>query len=91
MLLRGGSHENDASVEAQNHFGLLLDTAQREPVTITRRGKPVAYLMSPQDYAARNQNVGGDAINGLLKEFCCGNGGGTARLLADREAERHRE
>ena len=26
------------SVEAQNRFGELLDTAQREPITITRRG-----------------------------------------------------
>jgi antitoxin Phd len=38
-----------ASVEAQNHFGELLDTAQREPVTITRRGRPVAYMVSFQD------------------------------------------
>ena len=26
------------SVEAQNSFGQLLDTVQREPVTITRHG-----------------------------------------------------
>ena len=39
------------SVEAQNHFGELLDTAQREPVTITRRGRPVAVVLSPQDAA----------------------------------------
>lgn len=37
------------SVEAQNRFGELLDTAQREPVTITRRGRTVAFLVSPQD------------------------------------------
>jgi len=37
------------SVEAQNRFGELLDTAQREPVTITRRGRPVAFMVSPQD------------------------------------------
>lgn len=38
-----------SSVQAQNNFGELLDTAQREPVTITRRGRTVAFLVSPQD------------------------------------------
>jgi len=37
------------SVEAQNSFGKLLDTAQREVVTITRHGRPTAYIVSPQE------------------------------------------
>lgn len=37
------------SVEAQNHFGELIDSAQREPVTITRRGRTVAFVLSPED------------------------------------------
>lgn len=37
------------SVEAQNRFGQLLDTAQREPVVITRNGRTAAFLVSPQD------------------------------------------
>ena len=37
------------SVEAQNRFGQLLDTVQREPVTITRHGRPAAFMVSPQD------------------------------------------
>jgi len=37
------------SVEAQNRFGELLDAAQREPVTITRRGRTVAVLLSAED------------------------------------------
>lgn len=37
------------SVEAQNRFGRLLDTVQREPVTITRRGRTAAFIVSPQD------------------------------------------
>jgi len=37
------------SVDAQNRFGELLDSAQREPVTITRRGRPVAFVLSPED------------------------------------------
>lgn len=38
-----------SSLEAQNQFGLLLDSSQREPVTITRRGRPVAVVQSYQD------------------------------------------
>jgi antitoxin Phd len=37
------------SVEAQNSFGKLLDTVQREAVTITRHGRPTAFVVSPQD------------------------------------------
>ena len=37
------------SVEAQNRFGQLLDTVQREPVTITRHGRPAAFIVSAQD------------------------------------------
>ena len=36
-----------SSVEAQNRFGQLLDKAQREPIIITRHGRPAAYLISP--------------------------------------------
>ena len=42
------------SVEAQSHFGQLLDTVQREPVTITRHGRVAAYVMSPQDMEELN-------------------------------------
>lgn len=37
------------SVEAQSRFGQLLDTVQREPVTITRHGRVAAFIVSPQD------------------------------------------
>lgn len=36
------------SVEAQNNFGRLLDSAQRQIVSVTRRGRPVALVMSPE-------------------------------------------
>ena len=35
------------SLEAQNRFGELIDTSQREPVMITRRGRPVSIVISP--------------------------------------------
>ena len=37
------------SVEAQNRFGHLLDMARREPVTVTRHGRPAAFIVSPED------------------------------------------
>ena len=37
------------SAEAQNQFGKLLDTVQREPVAITRHGRPAAYVISPRE------------------------------------------
>lgn len=37
------------STEAQNRFGEVLDIAQREPVTITRRGRPLAFIISPEE------------------------------------------
>jgi PHD/YefM family antitoxin component YafN of YafNO toxin-antitoxin module len=36
------------SVQAQNNFGTLIDHAQREIVSVTRRGRVAAYVMSPQ-------------------------------------------
>jgi len=37
------------SAEAQNNFGKLLDTVQREPVAITRHGRTAAFIVSPRD------------------------------------------
>jgi len=83
------------SVEAQNHFGQLLDTAQREPVSITRRGRPVAYLFSPQEYEAltlRNNTINSQTSTQLLAAFRgSGKGGSSARLVAERNAERELE
>lgn len=85
-----------SSAEAQNHFGLLLDTAQREPVTITRRGRPVAYLFSPQVYEAMMEGKRDSSTQSSITELLAafrgsGKGGGSASLVAEREAERQRE
>ncbi|MBK5273508.1 MAG: type II toxin-antitoxin system Phd/YefM family antitoxin [Desulfuromonadales bacterium] len=84
------------SVEAQNHFGLLLDSAQREPITITRRGRPVAYLFSPQEYETLMQGNADTTAQSSTAELLAafrgsGTGGGAARLVAEREADRQRE
>jgi len=39
-----------AAKEAKNNFGEMMDTVQREPVTIEKHGRPVAVIMSARDY-----------------------------------------
>lgn len=36
--------------EAKNEFGRLLDTAQREKVMIEKKGRPVAIIMSLEEF-----------------------------------------
>jgi prevent-host-death family protein len=33
-------------LDAQNHFGELIDSSQCEPVLITCRGRPVSFVLS---------------------------------------------
>jgi prevent-host-death family protein len=39
-----------AAKDAKTNFGQLLDTAIREPVSITRNGRQVAVVLSARDY-----------------------------------------
>jgi antitoxin Phd len=41
--------------EAKNHFGQLLTAAMREPVTIDKNGKPVAVVLSTEEYKRLEQ------------------------------------
>ncbi len=87
------------SVEAQNHFGELLDAAQREPVTITRRGRPVVYVVSQQEYdeltkrlAINQSQIDIEKAKTAVAAFRGkGKGGAVGRLLEDRKADRDRE
>jgi prevent-host-death family protein len=44
-----------SSADARNRFGELLDTAQREPATIEKHGRPVADIHKRQDPERRLQ------------------------------------
>ena len=81
------------SVEAQNRFGQLLDTAQREPITITRRGRPVAMLMAVEEFEERQQPGGAArAARQAVATFRgAGKGGTVEQLFADRRADTARE
>ena len=39
-----------SAAEAKNRFGVLLESAQREPVRIEKNGRPVAVLLSQTEY-----------------------------------------
>ena len=85
-----------SSVEAQNHFGELLDNAQREPISITRRGRPVAYIVSSEAYRTLAARVAeSPQTAGYLNEIASFRGSGikgaTEALLADRAADKLRE
>jgi antitoxin Phd len=41
-----------SALEAKNRLGQILDAAQREPVTITRHGRPAVIVLAVQDYQA---------------------------------------
>ena len=36
--------------DAKNRFGELMDTVQREPVSIEKHGRPVAVILSEVEY-----------------------------------------
>ena len=38
------------AAQAKTNFGALIDSAQREPATISRNGRPVAVVMSVQEF-----------------------------------------
>lgn len=52
------------STDAQNRFGEVLDTAQRDPITITRRGRPMAFVISAEEFAkySSSRDRGNSAI-----------------------------
>jgi prevent-host-death family protein len=84
------------SVEAQNRFGQLLDTVQREPVTITRHGRTAAFILSSEAYQAlighRAESAQtGDYLDAIAAFRGKGQGGATERLLADRRADTAKE
>ena len=43
------------AAEAKANFGALLDRAQREPIMIAKKGRPVAVLMSLEDFEAHQE------------------------------------
>lgn len=86
-----------SSAEAQNRFGELLDNAQHEPISITRRGRPVAFIVSSEAYCTlagavtKHTEKMGAYLNAIEAFRGQGQGGSTARLLAERKADTIKE
>jgi prevent-host-death family protein len=38
------------ATDAKQNFGALIDTAQREPITVRRQNRDAVVVISPQDY-----------------------------------------
>ena len=47
--------ETIAAADAKTNFGALLDKAQRGPVTISKKGRAVAVIMSAEAYREEQQ------------------------------------
>ena len=71
-----------SSKEAQNSFGAFLDTAQREPVMVTRRNRPVGVMLSMENLPAIFELA--DSIRDTIKA-------GVKAGLADAKAGRGQE
>ena len=76
------------SMDAQNRFGQLLDTVQREPVTITRHGRTAAFIISPRDMqdlqdARRKRSAAVDAFEAWSKQAALSALPGAAKLTDD--------
>ena len=63
--------------EAKSRFGQLLDTAQREPVTIQKNGRAFAVMLSQHDYDRMQEEL--RELRSLSE---------TAFLMRGRNAER---
>ncbi len=45
------------ALEAKNRFGQVIEAAQREPVTVTRQGRPSVVIVSAAEYQRRQERA----------------------------------
>lgn len=62
------------SSETQNRFGELIDGVQREPVTITRRGRPPRVRPFAEGFGVLSciASTAGACARGIRSVFCVG-------------------
>jgi len=77
-----------SALDAKNRFGELIEAAQRQPVGITRNGRPSVVVISAESYA-RRQRMARERLRGAMQragEYAVARGMDDAeleRLLAD--------
>ncbi len=57
------------SRDVQNRFGAVLDTAKREPVTVTQYGRPVVVMMSVEEALAGQRALAGRRMSEFLRQL----------------------
>jgi hypothetical protein len=55
------------ALEAKNRFGEVMETAQRQPVAITRNGRPSVVVVSADSYV-RRQRLARDRLRYALQQ-----------------------
>lgn len=58
-----------ASREVQTRFGTVLDTAKREPVTVTQYGRPVVTMMNFELAEEAQRALAGRRMGEFLKRL----------------------
>ncbi len=58
-----------ASREVQTRFGAVLDTAKREPVTVTQYGRPVVTMMSFEMAEEAQRALAGRRMSEFLRRL----------------------
>jgi prevent-host-death family protein len=76
------------ALEAKNRFGEVMEAAQRQPVSITRNGRPSVVMISAESYA-RRQRIARERIRQAMQragEYAAAHGmneGALDSMLAD--------
>lgn len=77
------------ATEAKRAFGQLLDTAQREPVTIEKNGRPFAVVLSKYEFDTLQQQL--QELRSEIETAHLLRGGNRERLLAAVDAHQRGE
>ena len=72
-----------SSLDAKNRFGQLLEAAQRAPVTVTKKGRPAAVILSVEDY----QRLRGTGWRRLLDTMAAARTEAVERGLTDERLD----
>jgi prevent-host-death family protein len=66
MAIMGYSMKFMSAKDAKNEFGLLLDTARAEPVTIEKHGRPVVVVLAVEEFG---RLTAGQVAGGVLAKI----------------------
>jgi prevent-host-death family protein len=76
------------ALDAKNKFGQLIDAAQRQPVTVTKKGRASVIVMSVEDYERRRKHAWKNLLKTMdeTSDYAASQGltqAGLKQLLAD--------